>query len=178
MLAIGRRGAGSACFPGRPFGSWGDQVKRTWPHDWESRKQGVGCHFCADLTGQSFHSGRVSEALLERHAIATGHVAVVFRRRHVAAFTDLASDELTDYWADIQDVGRTIERVFKPCHLNYLLLGNIVPHLHVHIVPRYLDDSAPERPLPWNASPVPEELFTARFAQLRDAATSWARVQE
>jgi len=153
-------------------------VKRTWPHDWESRKQGVGCHFCADLTGQSFHSGRVSEALLERHAIATGHVAVVFRRRHVAAFTDLASDELTDYWADIQDVGRTIERVFKPCHLNYLLLGNIVPHLHVHIVPRYLDDSAPERPLPWNASPVPEELFTARFAQLRDAATSWARVQD
>ncbi len=153
-------------------------MKRTWPRDWESRKRGVGCPFCADLTGQSFHSGRASEALLERHAIATGHVAVVFRRRHVAAFIDLAPDELTDYWADIQDVGRTIERVFKPCHVNYLLLGNIVPHLHVHIVPRYPDDSAPERPLPWNASPVPEELFTARFRQLRDATTSWARVQE
>jgi diadenosine tetraphosphate (Ap4A) HIT family hydrolase len=99
-------------------------------------------------------------------------VAVVFRRRHVATFTDLAPDELTDYWADIQDVGRTIERVFKPCHVNYLLLGNIVPHLHVHVVPRYLDDSAPEQPLPWNPSPVPEELFTARFRQLRDATTS------
>jgi diadenosine tetraphosphate (Ap4A) HIT family hydrolase len=123
------------------------------------------------LTGRCFHSGRVSEALLEQHAIAAGHVAVVFRGRHVAAFTDLAPDELTHYWADIQDVGRAVERVFKPCHLNYLLLGNIVPHLHVHLVPRYLDDSAPERPLPWNASPVPEELFTARFQQLRDAAT-------
>jgi len=124
------------------------------------------------LTGQSFHSGRVSEALLERYAIANGHVAVVFRRRHVANFTDLAPEELTEYWADIQDVGRTVERVFKPCHVNYLLLGNIVPHLHVHIVPRYLDDSAPEQPLPWNASPVPEELFAARFRQLRDATTS------
>ena len=147
-------------------------MKRTWPQDWESRKQGVGCHFCADLTGRSFHSGRVSEALLERHAIADGHVAVVFRGRHVAALTDLAPDELTDYWADIQGVGRTIERVFKPCHVNYLLLGNIVPHLHVHIVPRYLDDAAPEQPLPWNASLVPEELLTARFRQLKDAATS------
>jgi diadenosine tetraphosphate (Ap4A) HIT family hydrolase len=147
-------------------------MKRTWPEDWESRKLGVGCRFCADLTGQSFHSGRVSEALLERYAIANGHVAVVFRRRHVANFTDLAPDELTEYWADIQDVGRTIERVFKPCHVNYLLLGNIVPHLHVHIVPRYLDDSAPEKPLPWNASPVPEELFTARFRQLKDATAS------
>jgi diadenosine tetraphosphate (Ap4A) HIT family hydrolase len=114
----------------------------------------------------------VSEALLERHAIAAGHVAVVFRPRHVAAFTDLAPDELADYWADIQDVGRTVEGVFKPCHVNYLLLGNIVPHLHVHIVPRYLDDSAPERPLPWNTSPVAEELFMARFRQLKDAATS------
>jgi len=144
-------------------------MTRTWPEDWESRKQGVGCHFCTDLTGKSFHSGRVSEALLERHAIATGHVAVVFRRRHVAAFIDLAPDELADYWADVQDVGRAIERVFEPCHVNYMLLGNIVPHLHVHIVPRYLDDAAPERPLPWNTSPVPEELYETRFRQLRDA---------
>jgi diadenosine tetraphosphate (Ap4A) HIT family hydrolase len=121
------------------------------------------------LTGRSFHSGRVSEALLERHAIAAGHAAVVFRRRHVANFTDLAPDELAHYWADVQDVGRSVEHVFKPCHVNYLLLGNIVPHLHVHIVPRYLDDAAPERPLPWNPSPVPEELFAARFRELRDA---------
>jgi diadenosine tetraphosphate (Ap4A) HIT family hydrolase len=143
-------------------------IKRTWPQDWESRKQGVGCPFCADLTGRSFHSGRVSEALLERHAIADGHVAVVFRRRHVAALTDLAPGELAEYWADIQEVGRTVERVFKPCHVNYLLLGNIVPHLHVHIVPRYLDDAAPERPLPWNAALVPEDLFAAQFRQLKE----------
>jgi diadenosine tetraphosphate (Ap4A) HIT family hydrolase len=143
-------------------------MERTWPRDWELRKQGVGCPFCTDLTGQSFHSGRVSEALLERHAIANGHVAVVFRGRHVASFTDLASDELAGYWADIQDIGRAVERVFTPCHVNYLLLGNIVPHLHVHVVPRYLDDAAPERPLPWNTSLVAEELFTARFQQLKD----------
>jgi diadenosine tetraphosphate (Ap4A) HIT family hydrolase len=31
---------------------------------------------------------------------------------------------------------RNVERVFTPCQVNYLLLGNIVPHLHVHIDPR------------------------------------------
>ena len=147
-------------------------MTRTWPEDWESRKRGIGCHLCADLTGRFFHRGRISEALLERHAIAVGHVAVVFRRRHVAAFTDLAPDEVADYWADVHDVGRMVEQVFKPCHINYLLLGNSVPHLHVHVVPRYLDDPAPERPLSWNTSSVPEELFTARFRQLRDAAST------
>jgi diadenosine tetraphosphate (Ap4A) HIT family hydrolase len=144
-------------------------MERTWPQDWESRKRGVGCWLCADLTGRSFHSGRISEAILEQHAITVGHVAVVFRPRHVAAFTDLAADELAEYWADIQDVGRAVERVFKPCHVNYLLLGNIAPHLHVHIVPRYLDDPAPERPRPWNTSTVPEDVFTTRFRQLKDA---------
>lgn len=142
---------------------------QTWPQDWESRKQGVGCPLCADLTGKSFRSGRASEALLERNAIATGHVVVVFRGRHIAALTDLAADELADYWADILDAGRAVERVFEPCHVNYLLLGNIVPHLHVHIVPRYLDDAEPERPLPWSESPVPEDLFTVQFQQLKDA---------
>jgi diadenosine tetraphosphate (Ap4A) HIT family hydrolase len=151
-------------------------MTRTWPADWESRKQGVGCVLCADMTGRSFHSGRVSEALLERTAVAAGHVAVVFRGRHVAALTDLAPDELRNYWADIQDVARAVEQVFTPCHVNYLLLGNTVPHLHVHVVPRYLDDAAPERPLPWNAVPVPEELFAARFQQLREAVTSRAAV--
>ena len=145
---------------------------RTWPHDWESRKQGFGCFFCADLTGRSFHSGRISEAILEERAIAVGHVAVVFRSRHVAALTDLSPAELTQYWADIQDVAAAIESVFKPCHLNFLLLGNYVPHLHVHVVPRYLDDSAPELPLPFTPSPVPEDVFAAQFKQLKEATQS------
>ena len=147
-------------------------MTRTWPEDWESRKRGVGCFFCDDLSSRSFHSGRISEAILERHAIAAGHAAVVFRGRHAAALTDLAPDELASYWSDIQDVGRAIEHVFSPCHVNYMLLGNIVPHLHVHVVPRYLDDAAPERPLPWTPSAVPDELFATQFRQLKDAMTS------
>jgi diadenosine tetraphosphate (Ap4A) HIT family hydrolase len=154
-------------------------MKRTWPEDWESRKLGIGCHFCQDLRGQSFRSGRISEAILEKqHAIAVGHVAVVFNGRHAATFTDLGPDEVTSYWSDIQEVGRAVEQVFEPCHVNYLLLGNIVPHLHVHVIPRYLDDPAPERPLPWNTSAVHEELFASQFRRLKDAAAAAARTRE
>jgi len=149
-----------------------NQMKRTWPDDWESRKRGDSCPFCENLYARSFHSGRASEAILEGNAIANGHAAVVFRGRHVAAFTDLSSNELADFSQDIQTVGLIIERAFRPCHVNYLLLGNIVPHLHVHVVPRYLDDAAPERPLPWNPSPVPEKIFAEQFRLLREAASS------
>jgi diadenosine tetraphosphate (Ap4A) HIT family hydrolase len=33
-----------------------------------------------------------------------------------------------------------IVRSFAPDHMNYESLGNVVPHLHVHLVPRYRDD--------------------------------------
>src|SRR5690349_15900357 len=123
-------------------------MTRTWPDDWDERKRGAACWLCRDLTQRSFRSGQTSEAVLEPRAIAKGHVTVVFRGRHATSLTELSRDELAAYWNDIQDVGQAIERVFRPCHVNYLLLGNMVPHLHVHIVPRYLDDASPERPLP------------------------------
>jgi diadenosine tetraphosphate (Ap4A) HIT family hydrolase len=143
-------------------------MTRTWPEDWEARKRGDGCFFCDDLSDRSFYSGHTSEALLERRAIAVGHTAVVFRGRHVADLGDLTPEELAQFWGDIQHVGRAISRALAPCHVNYMLLGNIVPHLHVHVVPRYLDDSAPGMPLPWALSPVPEDVFDRQFAQLRD----------
>jgi len=153
-------------------------MARTWPADWESRKQGAGCPLCADVTSRSFHSGRISEALLERNAIASGHTVVVFRGRHVTALVDLAPDELADYSRDIQDVARAIDQVFKPCHINYQLLGNVVPHLHVHIVPRYLDDSSPEQPLPWSPSRVPDDEFEIRARELRAAMSASLRPHE
>jgi len=144
-------------------------MNRTWPDDWDSRKRGESCFFCADLAGRSFYSGRTSEALLERHAIAKGHAAVVFRGRHVADFTALAPKEIADYWQDVQNVARMIERVFSPCHMNFMLLGNLVPHLHVHVVPRYLDDAAPERPLPWTPIEVSADDYSKQQEQLREA---------
>lgn len=144
-------------------------MPRTWPADWDARKRGDSCPFCTDIAARSFYSGRTSESLLERHAIARGHTVVVFRGRHVADFSSLAAGEVADYWQDVQDVARMIERTFRPCHMNYQLLGNIVPHLHVHIVPRYLDDAAPERPLPWTPAEVPAEEYSRQYDQLRKA---------
>lgn len=150
-------------------------MKRTWPDDWEARKRGDSCLFCGDVSTLSFHRGRTSEALLEPKGIAKGHAAVVFRSRHVAGLTELTPGELADFWKDVQDVGRMIERLFSPCHLNYMLLGNIVPHLHVHVVPRYLDDASPERPLPWEPREVPVDEYSRQFQRLRELAHALER---
>jgi diadenosine tetraphosphate (Ap4A) HIT family hydrolase len=145
-------------------------MARTWPEDWDARKGGAGCWFCANQLGTPFHVGQVGDAHLERHAIARGHAIVVFRDRHVADFTSLSPAEAAAYWQDVHAVARMIERVFAPCHMNYQLLGNLVPHLHVHLVPRYLDDPAPGRPLPWEPKAIAESEFDAQIRRLTEVA--------
>ena len=71
--------------------------------------------------------------------------------RHVAEPTELDPDEVAGYWADVVAVGRAIEAEFHPAKLNFLTLGNWVPHLHTHVLPRYLDDPAPGGPIAWDA---------------------------
>ena len=60
---------------------------------------------------------------------------------------------------------------FDPVKLNYLTLGNIVPHLHTHVVPRYRDDPAPGGPIEWaqifSPAPVPEAELQRQAAGLR-----------
>ena len=150
-------------------------MTRTWPEDWDARKAGAQCTFCAKQLGQAFYAGTVADAHLERHAVARGHAIVVFRGRHVADFTSLTQAEAAAYWRDVQLTARMIERVFAPCHMNYLLLGNLMPHLHVHVVPRYLDDAAPGMPLPWEPKPVPESEFDSQFRLLTEASKTVSR---
>ena len=145
-------------------------MTRTWPEDWEARKQGVDCWFCKDQLGQPFYAGRVSAAHLERQAISRGHAIVVFRTRHVADFTSLTAAEAAAYWVDVQAAARLIEQAFAPCHMNYQLLGNVVPHLHVHLVPRYLDDPFPGLPVPFTPKPVAESEFESQVRRLTELA--------
>jgi len=130
---------------------------RTWPEDWDAAP---------------FYSGSVGDAHLERHAIARGHTIVVFRARHVADFTSLSAAEVAAYWRDVHTVAQVIEGVFAPCHMNYQLLGNMVPHLHVHLVPRYLDDPAPGKPLPFEPTPVAEAEYVRQIQLLTEAANT------
>src|SRR5688500_11421745 len=100
-------------------------MTRTWPEDWDARKQGMGCWFCGNRSyfGKPFFVGSVGDAHLERHAIALGHALVIFRVRHVADCTSLTTDEVAAYWRDVHAVARMSVRVFALCHMNYQLLG-------------------------------------------------------
>jgi len=128
------------------------EVNRTWPNDWERRVRGDDCSICAegrpDESGGRLrvYEGTVLDAYLNRDDVALGYVIAFWRGYHVAEPTQLGEHDAIQFWRELLYVSRGIERVFRPAKLNTLLLGNSVPHLHAHIVPRYVDDPDPGRP--------------------------------
>ena len=153
-------------------------MPRTWPEDWDARRNGLGCPKCAegrpgeDLWGVRFFAGRWADAYLERRPPQPGTAVVTFRgSRHVADPCDFTDEELAGYWFDVRTAAKAIERAYRPCQLNYGTFGNAVPHVHTHITPRYPDDPAPGRPLPdWvfaNAPALEPDQLAEQIARLR-----------
>lgn len=122
--------------------------------------------------GVRIFAGEVSDAYLQRTSIQRGYTIVIWRGRHVAEPTELTADEATGYWLELLAVGRGIETVLEPVKLNYELLGNSMPHLHTHVMPRYADDPKPGWPFPFpdeDPPPHPEETLRADVEALRGA---------
>jgi diadenosine tetraphosphate (Ap4A) HIT family hydrolase len=150
---------------------------RGWPADWDERKAGKDCPLCAALgQGDSSFSvavraGQFAEVFLERRTRLPGYCIVVWRLGHVAEPDELEPGQASGYWAEVVAVGRAVRERFGPVKVNYLTLGNTVPHLHTHVVPRYLDDPAPGGPIEWaqihSADPVPVADLHRQAADLR-----------
>jgi diadenosine tetraphosphate (Ap4A) HIT family hydrolase len=153
---------------------------RTWPEDWEDRRRGLNCPACAEgrperiAIGDRVFAGRVADAYLNRDQAARGYTLVFWRGRHVADPTEIGSDEAWAFADEVRLVSLGIEEVYRPAKLNYLTLGNRLPHLHTHIVPRYLYDPGPGHPprfmmIDQAWPPIPDDDYVQQVADLRSS---------
>ena len=76
--------------------------------------------------------------------VSPGH-ALLVPRRHVATWFDATDDERAELLAGIEHAREAIERRHGPAGFNVGMnlgeaAGQTVPHLHVHVIPRYTGD--------------------------------------
>ena len=125
----------------------------------EMRKSGEECPMCpdsdtADVVAE-LPSGRVH---LQNDVDYRGYCILVFRR-HAVELHDLTEQERAQHCG--------------PAKLNLSMLGNMVPHLHCHIMPRYPDNPdwghPPAFKRPSVRRQLPMEEYEALKAALHDA---------
>ena len=147
-----------------------------WPPRFYELKRGVGCPMCDQgrpeelPSGARVFAGSVSDAYLQRADVQRGYTVVIWRGRHVVEPTELSADEASAFWLEVLHVARGLERHLDPVKLNYNVLGNSLPHLHAHVIPRYADDPRPEWPFPFpedEPPPIDETVFGRDVDALR-----------
>ena len=107
-----------------------------------------GSLFIADLG--------VSRAYFNEDQFFPGWVFVVLRR-HAVELYELAPDERSALIEDVNRVAVALNRVYKPLKMNYELLGNQVPHMHWHLIPRLPGDPDLRGPV-WRVNHTARQL--------------------
>jgi diadenosine tetraphosphate (Ap4A) HIT family hydrolase len=91
-------------------------------------------------------------------------------RAHVKEMTDLSRSERSHLMRTVFAVEYAIRQVAKPDKINLASLGNQVPHLHWHVIPRWHDDSHfPSSIWSSNANSVATRTTAINIASLREA---------
>lgn len=84
---------------------------------------------------------------------------------HVAEFSALARPERQECMEAVCVVERVLLEHLRPAKINLASLGNVVPHLHWHVIARFEDDSHFPRPI-WAAPVRAGELGSLQSAAL------------
>jgi diadenosine tetraphosphate (Ap4A) HIT family hydrolase len=157
---------------------------------WSALVQGVECPLDAPRAETNQHwdlvaALSISSLYLTKNQTYRGHCQLIFDARHAARPDQLSGREWTAWCADLFRAQTAIMKTVRADHLNIESLGNVVPHLHWHIVPRYRSDPRWGAPI-WLTSlaDMPEHALAEEdrqhlIADLRQAlATPGARGRE
>ena len=105
-------------------------------------------YFIADLG--------LSMAYLHDDQFFPGWTVVVFKR-HATELFHLAPTERIQLMEEVSRFAKVLSEVFAAKKMNYELLGNEVPHIHWHLIPRLHHDPAPLEPA-WRVPHTPVGL--------------------
>ena len=121
---------------------------------------GGRCVICSQPGGRP--AGVIAEleaswVTAEEEAPLPGYVCVV-SKRHVKEPFGLPRAQRQAFFEDCMLVARALDQLLAPRKLNYEIHGNTVPHLHMHLYPRYPGD-------PYEGGPIGNTVSFRRSRQ-------------
>lgn len=106
----------------------------------------AGCELCEQAGGAIVLANEWLRVVLVEDPDFPGFVRVIWNE-HVREMTDLDSSARSRLLETALAVERVQRAVLKPAKINLASLGNVTPHLHWHVIPRFVDDSHFPQPI-------------------------------
>ncbi|UVW29166.1 HIT family protein [Massilia sp. H6] len=137
-------------------------------------KREPGCELC-ELAAPVAWSGPKFSVIIVDDASYPGFCRIIWRE-HVREMSDLEQQDRLLLNEAVYQLELAVREVMQPLKVNVASLGNVVPHLHWHVIPRYADDAHFPAPV-WAAAAREPDASTlaARRALLPELARAIAR---
>lgn len=128
------------------------------------------CIFCSimagELPGAIVYNDEDLFVIMDKYPINPGHTLVIPVRHH-DTLLDMPPAEVGSLYAAVPRIARAVVAAvgadgFNVGQNNGIAANQIIPHVHVHIVPRFADDSPDGR---WPARRVAPEEELEKMAQ-------------
>jgi diadenosine tetraphosphate (Ap4A) HIT family hydrolase len=97
------------------------------------------CELCESLGGILLWENHDCRVVRVEDADYPGFCRVIWNA-HVREMTDLSSDQRRSIMDIVFGVEQVIRELFSPYKINLASFGNMTPHLHWHVIPRWSDD--------------------------------------
>lgn len=134
----------------------------------------AGCELCELAVTPVYRDDRLSVILVD-DAAYPGFCRVIWND-HVKEMSDLSPPDRMAINDAVWHVELALREVMAPGKVNVASLGNMTPHLHWHVIPRFADDAHFPNPV-WTAAVRSTEapVLAARRALLPALAADIAR---
>lgn len=107
------------------------------------------CPFCTLPPERIIASNEHAVVVRDGFPVSHGHTLVI-PKRHVASYFDVTAEERAAMLSLLNDAKAVLDSEFQPAGYNIGIndgpaAGQTVPHLHMHLIPRYLGDLSDPR---------------------------------
>ncbi len=99
----------------------------------------ANCPLCTADGGELIWKNDELRVILANEPDYPGFCRVIWNA-HVSEMTNLAITDRSTLMQTVMKVEQAIIEVMRPDKVNLAALGNMVPHLHWHVIPRYQQD--------------------------------------
>jgi len=132
----------------------------------------LSCPLCDTLGGTLLWQDSFCRVVLADEPDYPGFLRVILNA-HVKEMSDLSVSDQEKLMRAVFATEAALREVMQPDKINLASLGNVVPHLHWHVIPRFVDDphfpnpvwGARLRDTPHATSPNLLERLTATLSQ-------------
>lgn len=117
------------------------------PEEWGRLRSGEACPICLQGKPTNIIAELDVSFLTAGDGSPIKGSCALFLKRHAVELYELSPEEAAAFMRDAQRASRAVHEATGAVKMNYEIHGNTIPHLHMHLFPRYVGDAFEGKPI-------------------------------